>query len=172
MRENSFDIDKRTRQLAQTQQAMSEQMGRMSEAWLKAAARAGNEATGLMGRRARAYAEIPGRLGLCKSPMDLQAEQVRFWQTCAQDYAQATRSIVEAWSSVMPMAALGPQAMSATSAMLPAFWMFGVDPSKSREAPHERDTLTMPERDVRVARAPASGTTYDVPQPGARRPAA
>ena len=35
---------------------------------------------GMMGRVAQAYAELPGRLAQCRSPMDVWLEQVRFTQ--------------------------------------------------------------------------------------------
>jgi len=173
MRNMAFETDKTARPIGQMQHAQSEQMARMSEAWIKAAARAGNETSGLVGRRVRAYAEIPSRLGLCKSPTDLQAEQMRFWQNCAQDYAQATRAVVEAWSAVMPMASLGSQGgLPGLNPMLPAFWMHGLGEATPRDERPERDTLTMPEREARPARTPQTSTAYDLPQQGIRRPAA
>ncbi len=35
---------------------------------------------GMMGRVVQAYAELPGRLAQCRSPMDVWLEQVRFTQ--------------------------------------------------------------------------------------------
>lgn len=171
MRDNRYDVDKQSRQLGQAQIAMTDQVAKSTEAWMKAAARAGNEATGLVGRRMRAYTEIPSRLGHCKGPSDLQAEQVRFWQTCAQDYAQATRSIVEAWSAVMPMAAFNPASFGLSADATPSLWTWGMVGEKPTSE-RERDTLKMPEQAPRQPAPQPGNSTYDLPRQSARRPAA
>ena len=129
MRDSSYETSKQVRTTSRVHNIAGDEVDHSPENWMKAAARAGNEASGLVGRRIRAYAEIPSRLGQCQSPTDLQAEQVRFWQTCAHDYANATRSIVEAWSSVMPIAMPNQDMLSPNNPMTAAFWMFGMGDS-------------------------------------------
>jgi hypothetical protein len=75
-----------------------------AEPVLKSAARCNLELMSLASRRARAYADMSSRLVRCRSPQDWAGEQVRFWQSAAQDYADSTRSLMEAWSM-----ALGPR---------------------------------------------------------------
>jgi hypothetical protein len=55
----------------------------------------------LAGRRARAYLELPAALSRCRSPQDLAGEQVRFWQTAAQHYAETSRCFMETWSTML-----------------------------------------------------------------------
>ncbi len=50
-----------------------------------------------MNRRAQAYVELPMRLCQCRSPQDLAAEQMRFWQTMAQQYAESSQRLFVAW---------------------------------------------------------------------------
>jgi hypothetical protein len=51
-------------------------------------------------RRARSYLELPERLGNCRSPQDLAVEQVRFWQTFYQDYAEGAQRLTLAWTAM------------------------------------------------------------------------
>lgn len=71
--------------------------GQNVEPWLRAAARGNLEAFTLMNRRAQAYVELPMRLCQCRSPQDLAAEQMRFWQTMAQQYAESSQRLFVAW---------------------------------------------------------------------------
>jgi hypothetical protein len=64
---------------------------------LKGMARAQIEMMGLMSRRAQAYLEIPSRLSRCRSPQDLVNEQMRFWQTAAQQYSESSYRIMESY---------------------------------------------------------------------------
>lgn len=66
----------------------------------KAVARWQLEVMGLASRRAQAYMEIPSRMQQCRTPQDLVNEQVRFWQTSFEQYADAGRRITEAWAQV------------------------------------------------------------------------
>lgn len=72
-----------------------------AEPVLKSAARCNLELMSLAGRRARAYLELPAALSRCRSPQDLAGEQMRFWQSAAQDYAESSRSLMEAWSAML-----------------------------------------------------------------------
>lgn len=68
---------------------------------VKAAMRFNMELMSLTGRRMRAYLELPSTLGRCRSPQDLAAEQMRFWQTAARDYTDSSRSAMEAWGTLV-----------------------------------------------------------------------
>ncbi len=72
-----------------------------AEPMFKGAARCNFEMMSLAGRRARAYLELPATLSRCRSPQDLAGEQVRFWQTAAQHYAESSRCFLEAWSTML-----------------------------------------------------------------------
>lgn len=72
-----------------------------AEPVLKSAARCNFELMSLAGRRARAYLELPATLSRCRSPQDLAGEQVRFWQTAAQHYAESSRSFMQAWNVML-----------------------------------------------------------------------
>jgi hypothetical protein len=68
---------------------------------VKAAMRFNMELMSLTGRRMRAYLDLPSTLGRCRSPQDLAAEQMRFWQTAARDYTDSSRNAMEAWGSLL-----------------------------------------------------------------------
>lgn len=68
---------------------------------VKAAMRFNMELMSLTGRRMRAYLDLPSTLGRCRSPQDLAAEQMRFWQTAARDYTDSSRSAMEAWGTLL-----------------------------------------------------------------------
>lgn len=72
-----------------------------AEPVIKNAARCNFELMSLAGRRARAYLELPAALSRCRSPQDLAGEQVRFWQTAAQDYTDTGRSVLHAWTAML-----------------------------------------------------------------------
>jgi hypothetical protein len=69
------------------------------EPMMKAAARSNIEAVTLASQRAQAYLELPSRLGQCRTPQDLAGEQMRFWQTMAQQYTECSRRIMTTWTS-------------------------------------------------------------------------
>jgi len=71
---------------------------------LKGVGRWNLELIGLMTRRTQAWLGVPVRLSQCKSPSDLVNEQMRFWQTAAGDYAQASHRLAAAFGAcaVMP----------------------------------------------------------------------
>lgn len=72
-----------------------------AEPVIKNAARCNLELMSLAGRRARAYLELPAALSRCRSPQDLAGEQVRFWQTAAQDYVESGRTLMQAWNVML-----------------------------------------------------------------------
>ena len=63
---------------------------------LRGLARWNLEAFGLASRRAQAWFEIPARLGNCRTPQDLVKEQMRFWQSAAQDYMEGAQRLTTA----------------------------------------------------------------------------
>lgn len=100
-----------------------EAFGQAYNPFLKGAARAQLEFMGLMSRRAQAYMEFPSRLASCRAPQDLLNEQMNFWRSAGEDYADCFGRMMEAVSS------------------LPAP-SFGV-PSQEAQNPH--DYITFPE---------------------------
>jgi len=68
---------------------------------VKAAMRFNMELMSLTGRRMRAYLDLPSTLGRCRSPQDLAAAQMRFWQTAARDYTDSSRTAMEAWGTLL-----------------------------------------------------------------------
>lgn len=71
---------------------------------LKGAGRWNLELVGLMTRRSREWLELPTRLTQCKTPIDVMNAQVRFWQTAASQYADASHRLAAAFGAcgVMP----------------------------------------------------------------------
>jgi hypothetical protein len=57
------------------------------------------ELMGFMARRARAWLEIPGQLGQCKSPVEVFKAQTKFLQAASADYADAARRLTAAWGA-------------------------------------------------------------------------
>lgn len=78
--------------------------GQNFEPWLRASAKGNLEVLTLMNRRAQAYMELPLRLSQCRSPQDLAAEQMRFWQTMAREYAESSQRIFGTWFEVAEQA--------------------------------------------------------------------
>ena len=66
----------------------------------KAVTRCQLEAMGLANRRAQAYLDIPARIARCKTPQDLINEQMSFWRTAAEQYAESSQRIAEAWGQM------------------------------------------------------------------------
>lgn len=74
-------------------------LSQRSSAPFKAAARCQLEVLGLVNRRAQAYMQIPTRLAQCRSPQDVVNEQMAFWRTAGQQYAETSRKVFDAWTS-------------------------------------------------------------------------
>jgi hypothetical protein len=77
-----------------------EAMGQTYDPFTKGIARAQLEFMGLMSRRAQAYMEIPTRLAQCRTPQDLANEQMRFWRTAFEEYADSMGRMTEAMASL------------------------------------------------------------------------
>ena len=54
----------------------------------------------LVNRRTKAWLEIPASLSRCKTPLDVFNEQLKFWQQMGQDYAEGTRQVATALTSL------------------------------------------------------------------------
>ena len=68
------------------------------EPWLRMWTRGNADMMTLASQRARAYMELPGRLGACHSPADVVREQMHFWQTAAEQYQRCCTDIAR-WQS-------------------------------------------------------------------------
>ena len=73
------------------------------EPWLRMWTRGNADMMTLASQRARAYMELPGRLGSCHSPADVVREQMQFWQTAAEQYQRCCADIARA--AELPVAA-------------------------------------------------------------------
>ncbi len=71
--------------------------GQTIEPWLQAAARGGMEVFTLMNQRTQAYMELPMRVSQCRSPQEIAAEQMRFWQIMARQYGESSQRIFGTW---------------------------------------------------------------------------
>jgi hypothetical protein len=78
---------------------------------LKGVGRWNLELIGLMTRRSQAWLGLPARLSQCKSPLDVCNEQMRFWQTAASDFSQASHRLAAAFGAcaVLPHLNGAPQ---------------------------------------------------------------
>jgi hypothetical protein len=66
---------------------------------LKGIGRWNVELMGLAAKRSREWLEMPARLTRCKSPVDFVNEQMRFWQTAAAQYADASHRLAAAFGA-------------------------------------------------------------------------
>jgi hypothetical protein len=75
-----------------------------SEPALRGASRINLEIAGFLTRRAQEWLALPAKLSQCKTPVDAAREQLQFWQTAAQQYAEGTHRLVKAFGglSVLP----------------------------------------------------------------------
>lgn len=101
---------------------------------VKAAMQFNMELMSLTGRRMRAYLDLPSTLGRCRSPQDLAAEQMRFWQTAARDYSDSSRHAVEAWSALLSSGAR----LSNGAALADRDFMDFNDAARDGEAPSRK----------------------------------
>jgi hypothetical protein len=60
---------------------------------LKGVGRWNFELMALMTQRAQAWAEIPVRLGQCRTPQDLVREQMQFWQAAMIQYSAGSQRL-------------------------------------------------------------------------------
>jgi hypothetical protein len=70
------------------------------EPFARGLARCNLELMALMSRRAQAYLDIPSRVAQCRTPQDIANQQLRFWQTAMQQYAEGSRRVASIWMSM------------------------------------------------------------------------
>ena len=85
-------------------ESMLQGMAQGSNPWLKAVAQTNIEMMGLMTRRSQALMEVSAKASQCRQPQDILGLQTQFWQAAYQEHTEATKRIVTAWGSVVPMA--------------------------------------------------------------------
>ena len=66
---------------------------------LKGVGRWNLELLSLATKRSREWLEIPTRLSQCKTPVDVVGEQMRFWQTAATQYVDASQRLAAAFGA-------------------------------------------------------------------------
>jgi hypothetical protein len=140
-----------------TEEAASSWLGALkgAEPAVKAVARTNLEWVRFASKRAQAAIAVPSRLAACRTPHDLMTEQVRFWQTAFEQYAETTRQIGAIWSTVNPAAQMMTQHFET--------WQQQNEASKEAAAKPAYDPITFPEpkaqpaprttRETRVANA-------------------
>ena len=81
-----------------------DQIAKGFEPALKGVGRWNLELLALTTKRSREWMEMPSRLAGCKSPVDVVSQQMRFWQTAAAQYSEASHRMVAALGAcaVMP----------------------------------------------------------------------
>ena len=67
---------------------------------LRSAGRVNLEMAGFMTRRAQEWMALPARLSSCKTPADAAREQLQFWQTAAQQYAEGAHRLSTAFGGL------------------------------------------------------------------------
>ncbi len=65
--------------------------------YMEAIARANVEMAGLLGRRSRAYLELPKQLSRCRTPQQMLEEQAKFFQDMLHDYQVTNDRVVNCW---------------------------------------------------------------------------
>lgn len=61
------------------------------------------EAVGFAANRARAMLELPSALARCRTPQDVMAAQMQFWQTANREYLEFGRRATTAWQSQLSL---------------------------------------------------------------------
>jgi hypothetical protein len=65
--------------------------------YMRALAQANVEMVGLLGRRSRAYLDLPTHLARCRSPQQIVEEQAKFFQDMLHDYQVTNDRMVNCW---------------------------------------------------------------------------
>lgn len=68
------------------------------DAALKAASRSQAEWTSLVGRRSRAWLDVPKQAAACRNPVEAVRAQMAFWQTAWHQYTEASQRMAAAWT--------------------------------------------------------------------------
>ncbi len=79
-------------------------MAQSATPWVQALTQANAEVASLLTRRAQALSELSTKAIECRQPQDVLALQTQFWASAYQQHTEATKRIVAAWGTVMPMA--------------------------------------------------------------------
>jgi hypothetical protein len=66
----------------------------------KAATRTQAEWTSLVGRRSRAWLDVPKQAAACRNPAEAVRAQMAFWQTAWHQYTETSQRLVAAWTPV------------------------------------------------------------------------
>jgi hypothetical protein len=93
-----------------------EAMGKTYDPLMKSIARAQLELMGYFTRRAQAVMEAPGRLSQCRTPQDVANEQMRFWRTAYEEYAESMGRVTEAVAAAAVPSFGGPSSDEVQSA--------------------------------------------------------
>lgn len=68
-----------------------------SNPYMRALAQANVEMVGLIGRRSRAYLDLPTHLAQCRTPQQILEEQAKFFQEMLHDYQVTNDRMVNCW---------------------------------------------------------------------------
>jgi len=68
-----------------------------SSRYMRALAQANVEMVGLLGRRSRAYLDLPAHLAQCRTPQQMWDEQAKFLQDMMQDYQVTNDRMMNCW---------------------------------------------------------------------------
>ncbi|MFZ4805997.1 MAG: phasin family protein [Hyphomicrobiaceae bacterium] len=112
-------------------------VSKAAEPVAKAAARTNIECMRFASQRAQALVAVPSRLATCRTPHDLMTEQLRFWQTAVEQYAETTRHVAAIWAGVNPVA----QFMASHFET----WQQRNEAAKAEAARPANDLITFPE---------------------------
>jgi predicted DNA-binding WGR domain protein len=116
-----------------------------AEPAVKAVARTNLEWVRFASKRAQAAIAVPTRLASCRTPHDLMTEQVRFWQTAVEQYAETTRAVAAVWSNINPMAQMMAHHFES--------WQHQNAAQKASAAAPTHDLITFPEPKAPAAEA-------------------
>lgn len=68
-----------------------------SSRYMRALAQANVEMVGLLGRRSRAYLDLPTHLAQCRTPQQMLDEQAKFFQDMMHDYQVTNDRVMNCW---------------------------------------------------------------------------
>lgn len=68
--------------------------------YARALAQTNVEMVGLIGRRSRAYMDLPANLARCRTPQQVLDEQARFFQEMLHDYQVTNDRVMNCWAEV------------------------------------------------------------------------
>jgi Phasin protein len=113
-----------------------DQLAKGYEPTLRNVGRINLELMGLMTRRAQAWLQVQASASQCKTPQELFAAQLKFWQTAAQDYNEGARRLSATFAS---LAGPGFSAVWGQSAATPRDYITFPEPTVSAADPPKHD---------------------------------